>query len=185
MAKIPLKSREELPPDKRHVYDGITSTRGKILNLFKVLLSSPDAAEAVGALGAYLRYHSSLDPAAREIAILTTAKELNVLYEWAHHEPIAREVGVPDAVIEAIRSGRAPMGIPAKEGVFAQAAKELLREGALTDRTFQAIEHLVGPAGIVDLVVLVGHYATIGGVLRTFEVEVDEGTPVSPGWPGT
>ena len=60
-------------------------------------------------------------------------------------------VGVRPQVIEAIRSGRAPMGLPPKEGVFAQAGKEFVRNGALSERTFQAIEHLLGPEGAVEL----------------------------------
>ena len=176
MAKVPLKSREELPPSKQHVYDGIAGSRGRVPNVFRALLNSPDAAEAVGALGAYLRYESPLDPATREIAILTTATELDVPYEWAHHEPIARDVGVRDEVIESIRSGRAPMGLPAKEGVFAQATKELLRNGALGDRTYQAVEHLIGPAQTIDLLVLVGYYSLLARVIASLEIELDEGS---------
>ena len=69
----------------------------------------------------------------------------------AHHEPIAKQVGARDQVIESIRSGRAPMGVPAKEGVFAQTAKEFTSEGSLTERTFQPILHILGPRHTVDL----------------------------------
>ena len=176
MAKVPLRSREELPPNKQHIYDSIAGTRGSVLNVFTALLNSPDAAEAAGNLGAYLRYRSPLDPGSREIAILTVARELDVAYEWAHHEPVGREVGVRDEVIESIRSGRAPMGLPAKEGVFAQAAKELVRNRKLTDRTYQAVEHLIGPAQTIDLIVLVGYYSLLAGVINTLDIELDEGT---------
>ena len=111
----------------------------------------------------------------RETVILTTAREMNVDYEWAHHVPVARQVGVREEVIDSIRSGRAPMGLPAKEGVFAQAAKELVRDGALTDRTYQAVEHLIGPQQTVDLIVLVGYYAMVGRVLKTLQVELEDG----------
>jgi hypothetical protein len=67
------------------------------------------------------------------------------------------------------------MGLPAKEGVFAQAAKELVRDGALTDRTYQAVEHLVGPEQTVDLIVLVGYYAMVGRILSTLQVELEDG----------
>lgn len=175
MAKMPLVRRDDLPPEKQSVYDRIAATRGSVLNVFGALLNSPDAAEASAGLGEYLRYKSPLDPAVREILILTTAKELGVEYEWAHHEPEARKAGVSDETIEAIRSGRAPMGIPAKEGVFAQAAKELVRDSRLTDRTYQAIEHLLGPPQVIDLIVLVGYYSLLAKVLKTLDVELDEG----------
>ena len=175
MSRVPYVSREELPPDKRGAYDRIAGTRGAVLNVFGALLNSPDIADAVAALGEYIRYKSPLDPAVREITILSTARETGSEYEWAQHEPVARDVGVRDEVIEAIRSGRAPMGIPAKEGVYAQAAKELVNQGTLSDRTFQAVEHLVGPAQTVDLIVLVGYYSMIARAIKALGVELEEG----------
>ena len=57
------------------------------------------------------------------------------------------------------------MGLPPKEGVFVQAARELVRNGSLSDATFRAVEHLVGPAQTIDLIVLVGYYSMLGKVL--------------------
>ena len=178
MARLPYVSREDLPPDKLPVYDRIAETRaeaegGGMPNSFLVLLNSPDAAEVVGALGEYLRLRSPLDPVVRETAILSVARELSSQYEWAHHEPIARRVGVRAEVIEAIESGRAPMGLPAKEGVFAQAAKELALQGTMTERTFQAVLHLLGPQQTVDFVVLAGYYAMLAGALSALGVELE------------
>ena len=181
MARLPYVSRNDLPRDKQHVYDRIVDTRASVESgrgmprSFQALLNSPDAAEVVAALGEYLRFESPLDPVVREIAIISVAHELKSQYEWAHHEPIARQVGVRDEVIESIKSGRAPMGLPAKEGVFAQAAKELAGKGTLTERTFQAILHLLGPQQTVDLVVLIGYYAMLAGALNALGVELEPG----------
>ena len=175
MTKLPTIGRDEISPDKQAVYDQIISTRGSMLNVFGVLFNNPNAAEAVSRLGEYLRYRSVLDPTVREILILSTAKELNVEYEWAHHEIEARKVGLSDVTIEAIRSGRAPMGIPPKEGVFAQAARELVRDSRMTDRTYQAVEHLLSPMQLIDLILVVGYYSMLAKVLKTLDVELDEG----------
>ena len=175
VARVRYISRNDLSSDKQHVYDRIAENRGRVAHVFEALLNSPDAAEAVAAVGEYIRYRSPLDPVIREIAILSTAREMNNHYEWAQHEPVARKVGVRDQVIDAIRSGKAPMGIPAKEGVFAQAARELVRDGTLSDRTYQAVEHLLGPLQTVDLIVLVGYYSMIGRVISALGVELDEG----------
>ena len=67
------------------------------------------------------------------------------------------------------------MGLPAKEGVFAQAAKELVGKGTLTDRTFQAVLHLLGPQQTVDLIGLVGYYAMLGGALNALGIELEPG----------
>ena len=128
MARVPYLDREDLREADRSIFDRIASTRGAaepdmpMPNSFRALLNSPGAAEAVGRLGEYVRFESPLDPVAREIAILSVARQTNSDYEWAHHESVARSVGVSDQVIESIRTGRAPMGIPAKDGIFAQAA---------------------------------------------------------------
>ncbi len=175
MPRLPYVTRDDLPAERQAIHDGIAETRGEVVNLFGALLNSPGAAEAVAALGEYIRYTSPLDPVTREIATLSTARELGNEYEWAQHEPLAREAGVRQEVIDAIRSGRAPMGIPAKEGVFAQAAKELVRDGTLGERTFQAVEHLIGPAQTVDLIVLVGYYSMLAKVISALDVELDEG----------
>ena len=181
MARVQYIERDQLNEEGRRVFDHIAETRGSIEpntpmpNSFRALMNSPKAAEAVGQLGEYLRLNTSLDPTVREIAIISVARHTNSDYEWAHHEPIAREVGVRPEVIESIRIGRAPMGLPAKEGVFAQAAKELALDGDLTDRTFQAIEHLLGPQAVVEFITLVGYYAMLSVALRALGVELDEG----------
>ncbi|MCE2456527.1 MAG: carboxymuconolactone decarboxylase family protein [Dehalococcoidia bacterium] len=180
MARLPYVNRDMLTGTAVDTYDRIAETRGSIEpdtpmpNSFRVLLNNPEAAAAVGQLGEYLRLNSSLDPVVREIAILSVAQQTGSGYEWAHHEPVARAVGVRPVVIEGIHSGRAPMGLPAKEGVFAQAAKELVDGGNLTEHTFQAIEHLLGPSGVVDFIVLVGYYAMLATALRALGVDVEE-----------
>ena len=188
MARLPYVEREDLSEDKRPIYDRIAETRrgdkavSDIPRVFKLVLNSPDAARAVAALGEYVRFGSALDPVVREIAILSTARELHSQYEWTHHEPIARRVGVRDQVIEAIRTGRAPMGLPPKEGVFAQVPKEMVTGDGLTDRTYQAIEHLLGPQLAVELIVLVGYYSMLGRVMEALGIELESG--VEPGLPG-
>lgn len=180
MPRVPYLSREDLPQDKRHIYDGIARTRRTpgtddgVSRSFQALLHSPDAAEAVAGLGEYLRFNTPLDAVARHIAILSTAKQLESRYLWAYYEPVARDVGVREEVIESIRTGRAPMGLPAKEGVFAQAANELVNRHTMTERTFQAVEHLIGAGQTVDLILLVGYYVMIGASQSALGVEPPE-----------
>ena len=73
------------------------------------------------------------------------------------------------------------MGLPAKEGVFAQAAREIVQRGALTERTFEAVLHLLGPQLTVDLIVLVGFYTMLGRAIASLGVELEPG--VKPGLP--
>ena len=174
MARVPYVKREDLPEEQKPIFDRIAKTRGSVQNVFGALMNSPEAAQVVTSVGEYIRYKSKLDPAIRETAILTTAKELNNSYEWAQHEPVALEAGVRDEVIDAILSGKGPMGLPPKEGIFIQAAKELVRDATLNKKTFQALEHLLGVELTIDFLVTVGYYSMVARVISALEVDFDD-----------
>jgi hypothetical protein len=51
----------------------------------------------------------------------------------------------------------------------------MVSKGTLSPRTFQAVEHLLGPGGAVDLVVLIGYYAMLSTALSALGVEIEAG----------
>jgi len=175
MARVPYIQRDDLPETHQPIYDQIAKTRGRVSNVFAAFLNNPSAAEVVTSVGEYVRYKSNLDPVIRETAILTTAKELQNAYEWAQHEPVAKNVGVRDQVIDSILSGKGPMGLPAKEGIFIQAARELIRNSKVTTRTYQALDHLLGTQLTIDFIVTVGYYSMLSKIISSLDVELDDG----------
>ena len=175
MARVPYVDRESLSESDQPIFDQIAKTRGKVSNVFTALLNNPGAAEAVTSLGEYIRYRSRLDPIIRETAILTTARELNNKYEWAQHEPVAKDVGVRDEVIDSILSGKGPMGLPAKEGIFIQARKELIKTGSVSNPTYQALDHLLGTQLTIDFIVTVGYYSMLSRLISSLGVDLDDG----------
>ena len=175
MARVPYVKRDDLSEPQRSIFDQISKTRGRVSNVFAAFLNNPDAAEVVTAVGEYVRYKSNLNPAIRETAILTTAKELQNAYEWAQHEPIAREVGVRDQVIDSILSGKGPMGLPAKEGIFIQGTMELVRNSTVTTRTYQALDHLLGTQLTIDFIVTVGYYSMLAKIISSLDIDIDDG----------
>ena len=174
MARVKYVKREDLTEEQKPIFDRIAETRGSVDNVFSALLNNPQAAKVVTSVGEYIRYNSKLDPVIRETAILTTAKELNNSYEWAQHEPVARKVGVRDQVIDSILSGKGPMGLPAKEGIFIQAARELIRNATVNKTTFQALDHLLGTELTIDYVVTVGYYSMLARIISALDVDLDK-----------
>ena len=74
MARLPqITTREDVAPDHRHIVDEIAESRGRISGPFAMLLHSPEIAGRAAHLGAYIRFNSILDPAVRELAIITAA----------------------------------------------------------------------------------------------------------------
>ncbi len=175
MPRMPYLSREDLPLDKRPIYDQIASRRGHIPLPLAVLLHSPEAASRVATVGEYLRYESSsLPPEVREIATLATAHQLACKYVWGQHVRLAREAGVRAEAIKLIEEGAPPRRLLPKEGVFVQYTRELLGDKRVTDATHTAVEHLLGRQGTIDLVVTIGYYALLCYVSAALEVEPEE-----------
>ena len=67
------------------------------------------------------------------------------------------------------------MGLPAKEGIFIQSAKELVKSGTVTDRTYQALDHLLGTQLTIDFVVTVGYYSMLSRIISSLRVDLDDG----------
>ena len=63
----------------------------------------------------------------REVAILTTAREMDSQFEWVAHEPEALKVGVPQAVIDAIKYRRDTGGLDAADATVIELGRALWR----------------------------------------------------------
>ena len=55
----------------------------------------------MAAINRYLRFEAGFTPRVREVAILTTAREMDSQFEWVAHEPEALKEGVGQDVIDA------------------------------------------------------------------------------------
>jgi len=180
-ARIPLIStRDQLPEDARHHYDHIMETRGYVGGPFGPLLNSPDLGGQVARLGTYIRYESVLPGADRELAIITTGREFDCAYEWAAHEPIAREEGVSDETIDAVAT-RAPLDdFPADDAQIVRYVRQLLRDHEIDDETFEVAYERFGRQGITDLTATIGFYSLIACTLNAFEIMPAADAPSLP-----
>jgi 4-carboxymuconolactone decarboxylase len=180
--RVPYLNKDDMPANKRDIYDRIGANRGHVARPFAALLNSPDVASSVAQLGDQLRYVSpAISSDVREIATLTTAKSLRCQYLWTHHCDSAREAGVRDEVIEAIREGGPPRRLLPKESVFVQFTQELLGNHQVRDATYSAVEHLLGPQGAVDLIVTIGYYAMQCLAINALKVDLEDGVlPLLP-----
>jgi 4-carboxymuconolactone decarboxylase len=67
------------------------------------MFHSPEIAGRVAHLGAYVRFEGSLDMRVRVLAAMTVGREYEVLYIWGAQTAGARQLGVPESTITAIR----------------------------------------------------------------------------------
>ena len=132
MPRIPLPNRDEMNDDQRAVYDRIVSgPRGKIQGPLRAALYNAELADKWSAIGALLRYRTSLSPRHSEIAILITGLLCHSPFEWYAHRIEAEKVGVETAVIEAILARQQPPGLSEADAIAL-----LAKNGNLVKRPF-------------------------------------------------
>ena len=170
MARVRHLEREDLPAEHRHVYDDIAASRGGVPPNYNALLNNPLATSRMAALGGYIRFETPLPPRVKVLAVLATAREADGDYVWTVNQPQARSAGIDEATISAIRERRAPQGLAPGDAVIVQFTLELLRQHRITDATFQAVQNRLGDAGVVDLLILIGYYASLSHSLSALEV---------------
>ena len=181
MPRLPQVEREQLNAEDQAVYDEIEESRGGVRGPYTMLIHSPQLCSKVAATGEYLRFHSVLSPALREVVTLATAREAGSQYVFTAHARLARQANVPEATIDALKRGDTPECAPADEALVMEYVRELLRDRRVTEPTFKAAKDRFGVQGTVDITGIVGHYMSVIQVINAFEVEVAAGvTPELP-----
>ena len=96
---VPGVQAETAEQEKR-----ILASRGRISPLYSVLLQSPPVVEGWEALLTAIRQKTLVPADVRELIILRIAILNNAPYEFEAHVPHALQAGLPESVIEAIRT---------------------------------------------------------------------------------
>ncbi len=178
--RLPTLSEVALTPDQRALAESIKSgPRGqfKMSGPFAVYLHSPAFGELAQKLGGHVRFKTSVPPRLSEFAILVTAQHWKAQYEWAMHAPMAEKQGVKPQTIRDIQAGRAPKSAPADEKAIYAFARELYGKRRVSSPTFNRVKKILGDAGTVELVGILGYYAMVSMTLNTFKVPLPKGTP--------
>jgi 4-carboxymuconolactone decarboxylase len=171
----------DLTPRQRAYRDAIFSGPRQKTTLngpFAVWMHAPEFGDFAQQLGAHCRYRTAVPPRLSEFAILVTARLWRAQYEWYAHAPLAERAGVKPQTIRALRSGRVPAGAPADERAIYDFIRELYRTRRVRAQTYARLQKLLGDAGMVELVGILGYYTLISMTLNVFASPIPEGVPL-------
>ena len=181
MSRLPRRTLDELSDAERAVFDNIVANRpvkpldGHIGGPFDIWLTSPEMGRRLVGLGGFFRFRTSVDRRYIELAILVTGSFWKAQFEWFAHEPMAREAGVPEDVIQAIKVGDTPdLKDPGDAAAYAL-AHELHHTRQLSQKTFELAEKNFGATGVAELIGLCGFYGLVSMTLNGFDVELPKG----------
>jgi 4-carboxymuconolactone decarboxylase len=188
VSRLPYVSRDQLGAEGQALWDSIVTSRGSgavderghMTGPFNAFVSAPDVGRHLDPLGAVMRFGTSVERRLAEIAIITVAAHWKAEFEWAAHTRIAREHGVPGAVIDAIARGEDPPFSDGDQRAVYQVALQLTQTGQLSQGAFDTARRLLGDAGIAELVGMCGYYTLVSFLLNAFSVPLPPGT--EPQW---
>ncbi len=189
MSRLPYLRRDDLDPDRQGVWDSVVGSRGDQLvneqgglaGPFNAFVQAPDVGRHLTALGRVLRFETSMERRLSEVAIITVGAAWKAEFEWWAHARMAREHGVPGAVVDAIGRGDDPPFAADDERAVHAVARQLTGTGQVDRQTYDTAQQLLGDAGMVELVSLCGYYTLISFLLNAFTVPLPPGA--TPAWP--
>src|SRR5262245_18247432 len=171
----PLTYEEMTPPQRTMLEHLLAGERAGTGGPFNVFLRSPEMGDVAQQLGAQVRFHSSLPPRLREMAILLTARQWTAQYEWYAHKRLALQAGLKNEIVDAIAAGRRPAAMQADEQALYVLEKELLDTARVSDATFRLGVNAFGERGVVDLLALVGYYHMVSLALNVDRYPLPDG----------
>src|SRR5262249_53396266 len=166
--RLVLPRREDLDETGRKLYDRANTPGATIAGLqgpAGVQLYSTRTAQHLTALNRYLRYEAGISARVREIAILTTARELDSQFEWVAHEPQALKEGIEPTVIDIIKHRKTTSGLPEPDATVIELGRQIWRDHKVTLELFARLKAQFGANKLVDLVLLMGNYAGTAALL--------------------
>jgi 4-carboxymuconolactone decarboxylase len=180
--RLPLPKREDLDEIGKRAFDRANTPGKTIVGLrgpSGIHLYSTKTVDAHNVMNRYLRYEV-FDAKTREIAILTVAREMDSQFEWAAHEPEALKEGVPQQIIEVIKHRESTQGLDETYAAIIEFGRQIFRDHKVTPAAFARVKALFPPNKLVELVLLMGTYASTAALLCAFDMQVPEGKPLLP-----
>lgn len=174
--RLPELTSDQMTPEQRRVADNaVAGKRGRLPAPLRAWLHSPVFGDRAQSLGEFLRYDTSLGPALSELAILVTARFWTAQYEWYAHKKLALQAGVSPAVCDAIARQERPPLPDAKSEVVYDYATTMHRERTVSQALHDRAVGLLGEAGAVELVGILGYYTLVSMTLNGFGIGLPAG----------
>ena len=174
MARLPTATRDSVPEDQRAVFDELVQALGAVplYGPGSVMIHVPRAHQLATDLNQYLRNLSSLPKKSQELAMLVTARELDCQHIWNAHAASARQAGVPDGLVDALRDRQELSAVASDEAAVVHYGREFFRTHRVSRGAFQAALEQFGRQGVVELALIFGNYSLLAVLINSFDTDL-------------
>ena len=148
----------------------IVNERGHMSLLYQVLLNSAPLADGWRELLTAIRNRSSLPPALREMVILRVAVLNRAPFEFDAHAPQAKEAGVSDEQLGALRAGEPGAVFNDVERAVLALTDTMTRDVQVPDGLFEPLRKYFDDRALVELVATVAAYNMVSRFLEALRI---------------
>jgi len=141
--------------------------RGEVRGPFIALMHHPELARRCSSSASKLRWGSRLPPRLVELAVLITARPLDLPARVEHAREARPQGRLDGAIVEAIAEGRETRRIAARGGRGLCFLSRGSRRRRVGDAAFAAVRDRFGLDGALELLALSGYYSLMAMVLNT------------------
>ncbi len=168
MARLSYPALDD--PEIKPLVERIEAERGKVLNLYRMLLNSPPVAEGWLAFLTAIRQKCKLSGRIRELVIMRVAVLNGADYEFVAHTPFALAEGISDAQIEALKGDRLDAFDDVERSVIAY-CDSMTRDIHVPQSTFDAVRPHFDERGLVELTATIAAYNLVSRFLEAIQVD--------------
>ena len=143
----------------------------------EIWLHSPDFAEVANGFAEYVGHRAPMTRRVKEITILVVAAYWGSRFEWFWHERLARQLGLDDAQLAALKARREVRFDDAVEQAAHDVAFAMMERREVDDELHARAVRVLGHAAVADLVGLIGLYTMVAFTLDFYRVPLPDPGP--------
>jgi len=172
MARVSLLD-EKVRPELSELIAKLRGARGgRLLNIYRMMLHSPESARAWFELNQAVRYRTELEGQARELAVMRVAMLNGVDYILRAHGPAyALKEGITEAQVAALASWRESQLFNAPQRALLAYVDAMTLDIDVPDAVFAEIRNHYSERQTVELTMLIGAYNMLTRFLKALQVD--------------
>ena len=172
MARVPLLDVED-SPDLKELTERIRAARrGRVINVYRLLLHSPPLAETWFEHNNAVRWSTGLDGRLREMVIVRVAHLTRARYVLGQHVPkLALTEGLTRAECDALADWHDAKLFDERDRAVLAYTDAMTRDVEVPDSVFDPLRRFFADRQIVELTVLIGTYAMHVRVCEALELD--------------
>ncbi|UJR24230.1 hypothetical protein I4U23_027197 [Adineta vaga] len=145
------------------------------LNLYKILSNNPILLSSWIDFAYSLRRNCTTSRQLRELMILRGAQLCQSRYEWFQHEQMAKQCGISEEKINAIKDWKTNSLFDEKEKIVLELMEALIQnKGKLTDQLDEQLKKHFTEAEYLELILTGSFYVMVPTLLEALQIPVEK-----------